>query len=491
MIKVLLKGHNYRYEVFELIRLFYFNEEINFVEDNNLINNNDILIENSLAKQENTYSVKTKIIKNKRCIARYKIKDIGIIDIKENNINKKIKIGIKQSLYESLSNVSTRKVPWGILTGVRPTKIVHDLLDNNYNIEIIENILKEEYKLSTEKANLICNIAEKERRFIYPTNERKFSLYVSIPFCPTRCVYCSFPSNAIRRWEHVLKDYTETMIFEIKKMGELLKDREIDTVYIGGGTPTSIPVEDLNKIIDEIYKSFGKENIREFTVEAGRPDTINKEILYMLKENDVDRISINPQTMNENTLSLIGRRHSPEDIIKAYEIAREIGFNTINMDIIIGLPKETPIEVKNTMEQIMKLNPDNLTVHTMAIKRASKLKEELNNYLLTSQENIEDMLRISSEYAERMELFPYYLYRQKQILGNFENIGYSKIGKECIYNILIMEERQTIIAVGAGGVSKMYFPSENRIQRVPNVKELNEYLNRINEMIERKKKYIK
>jgi oxygen-independent coproporphyrinogen-3 oxidase len=491
MIKVYLEGHDYKYEVQTLLRIFYFNSRIDFIESKVLDNNQDLLIENVLFSDNDKYGVETKVIKENECISRHIIKDVNKIDIKEDNIIKKIKIAIKQSLYEALSVVNDTSTPWGILTGIRPTKIIHDLLDRGYSVKDTEKVLTETYKVSKEKTELIQRIAQRERKYLYPLDKNKFSLYISIPFCPTRCLYCSFPSNTLSRWDHLVDNYTDKLIYELDKIGELMKDKEIVSVYIGGGTPTSIPTENLDKIIKEVYRNFSKDTLKEFTVEAGRPDTINREVLEMLKENNIGRISINPQTMNSSTLKLIGRKHTPEDIISSYLLAREVGFDTINMDLIIGLPEEEAKDVEFTMKEIAKLNPDNLTVHTMAVKRASRLKENIDKFNMTDQSKVEEMLNITRKYTRDMDMHPYYLYRQKQILGNFENIGYAKDGKECIYNILIMEERQTIIAAGAGGISKFFYPNENRIERVPNVKDLNEYLSRIDEMIDRKKKFLK
>ncbi|EOD00654.1 coproporphyrinogen dehydrogenase HemZ [Caldisalinibacter kiritimatiensis] len=490
MINVYLKGHDYKYEVQNIIKVFYFNEKIEFIKKEALVNDQSLLIENILYQENDDYFIETIVYKNNECISKSEIKKVSDIDIKEDNLNKKIKLGIKQSLYEALSQITSVNAPWGILTGIRPTKIVHDLLDKSCKIEEIKDVLTKQYKVSLEKSKLIIDIASNERKFLYPLDEDKFSLYISIPFCPTRCLYCSFPSHSLEKWGHLVDEYTENLLMEIKQTAELLADKKIQTVYIGGGTPTSIPKENLDKIIKEVYSCFGTD-IKEFTVEAGRPDTIDKDKLVMLKNNEIDRISINPQTMCTDTLSLIGRHHSPQEIIEAFRLAKEVGFHTINMDLIVGLPNEDINNFKHTMEEVLRLNPENLTVHTMAIKRASKLRSKLVKYSLTAQNKIEEMLELTKKYAEKMDMYPYYLYRQKQILGNFENVGYTKKNKECIYNILIMEERQTIIAVGAGGISKIYYPSENRLERVPNVKNVVEYNKRVKEMIERKKKFLK
>lgn len=491
MIYVYLEGHDYRYEVNELIKMFYFNAEIKFIAEKALIDNQSLLIVSIIYNALDKTSAVSKVFQGGEIISYNTIDDISKIDIKYNDNIKTSKIAIKQSIYNALCKINNIKVPWGILTGIRPTKIVHDLLDKNISRSNIINILRNEYKLYEDKAKLILNIAAAQRQVMDFNSHNKFSLYVNIPFCPTKCLYCSFLSNPINKYSNFIDIYTEKLIYEINEVSKLLKFKKIDTVYIGGGTPTSLPIQNLYRIIKKIYEAFGKNNIREFTVEAGRPDTINEDMLMMLKENNIRRISINPQTMCEKTLSLIGRKHTSQDIIEAFKLAKKIGFETINMDIIVGLPEEGIKEIEATMKEIIRLDPENLTVHTMAIKRTSRLKENLQEYSLTAQNTIEEMLSITRGYANEMGMNPYYMYRQKQILGNFENVGYSKPGKECLYNILIMEEKQTIIAVGAGGVSKFYFPEENRIERVPNLKDLREYLERTEEMIQRKEKHIK
>jgi coproporphyrinogen dehydrogenase HemZ len=266
--------------------------------------------------------------------------------------------------------------------------------------------------------------------------------------------------------------------------------KKIQTIYIGGGTPTTLSVSQLARIFDTIKYTIDLNHLEEFTVEAGRPDTINYKNLMFLKKENVTRLSINPQTMSNLTLKVIGRGHTAEELIESYRMAAGIGFKNINMDIIIGLPGEDGGAVKYTMEQLQKLSPANLTVHTLAIKRASRLREMKGNYSLPNQQEITAMLKITQNYAESMGLRPYYMYRQKHMVGNLENIGYTKPGYECIYNIQIMEEKQTIIALGVGAVSKFTFPNENRLERVPNVKNLEDYIERIDEMIDRKAKFM-
>ena len=490
MIYLNLIGHDFRYEVRELIKIFFFNEEIIFIEDIKEYPCSGIFIQNILKQNEKFNSI-TKIYKDNKLIFEYTETNLQDIEIGQGDLKKKLRIGTKKSLYNALINISEIKAPWGILTGIRPIKIVHTLLDEGLNEKKIQEILLNEYKISFEKVQLILDICKIQRKYLYPLDENKFSLYISIPFCPTRCLYCSFPSCSINRYFKYVDEYTDKLIYEIDNIKKLMEGKSISTVYIGGGTPTAIPINNLEKIILNVYKNFGRENIEEITVEAGRPDTINKEVLNMLNRNKVNRISINPQTMNDNTLRLIGRRHNSLDIVKSYYMAQEIGFDVINMDLIVGLPSEGLNEINNTLEEIKKLSPENLTVHTLAVKRGSKFRETMDKYSVEDQSIIGKMLKETKKYANEMNLKPYYLYRQKQILGNFENIGYSLEGKECIYNIRMMEEKETIMAAGMGAVSKIFFPMENRIERVPNVKSLEEYLNRVDEMVERKDEVLK
>ncbi len=487
MIYVILSGHDYTYDTFELLRSFFNREDIKIADKKNSVKFSDVLIKSKLTHivEGNRYIIDTTIYKEDKALISHTINSLSTIDTVKNNINSKIKVGVKQGLYNVVSKFLNKQLPWGILTGIRPTKIVHELMDKKYSIKTIHSMLINSYKISNKKANLLIKVANRERKFVYPVDDKKYSLYVSIPFCPTRCVYCSFPSNSLASHGKYLNTYIEKLVYEIKKVGQILSDKIIETVYIGGGTPTSIPIENLKYVIHEIYKYYG-DNIREFTVEAGRPDTLNIDMLNMLKKNKIDRISINPQTMCDNTLKLIGRNHSANDIISTYNMARKIGFKTINMDLIIGLPNEGLKELEYTLQEIEKINPDNLTIHTLAIKKASRLKKSMNKYVFADDDTIKAMLELTKKYIKKMDMYPYYMYRQKQTLANYENVGYCKHDKESIYNILMMEERQTIIAVGAGGISKIYTPKTNGVQRVPNVKGLVEYINRTDEMIKRK-----
>ncbi|NLK44888.1 MAG: coproporphyrinogen dehydrogenase HemZ [Tissierellia bacterium] len=486
MIKVLLKNHEIKNDIFELIRVFLPWEEIEILENETDTFKDGIFIISSLENFDGKLYSFTEVYRDDKLISRSE-EDIESVNIYGDSIDKNVRIATKKSLYKALIKITDNEIPWGILTGIRPVKIVHELLNKGIEDEEIVRVLKEEYKLYDSKAKLILDIGKRQRVHIYPLNKDRFSLYISIPFCPTRCLYCSFPTLPLGRFQSYINEYVSKLIYEIRSIKDLMDGKEINTVYIGGGTPTAIPAREMEKIIQEIYNSFGEENIKEFTVEAGRPDTITEEYLKVLKSNKINRISINPQTMNNNTLKLIGRQHSAEDIIKTYNMAKEIDFPIINMDLIIGLPGEGVNDIQNTLREIRKLDPENLTVHTLSVKRGSKFRNTMEDYNLESQDTIGDMLNKTIEYSKDMGLIPYYLYRQKQILGNYENIGYAKPNMECIYNIAIMEEKETIIGAGMGAVSKVFFPDENRIERIPNFRDIIEYIERIDEQIIKKR----
>lgn len=398
---------------------------------------------------------------------------------------------LKQMLYRMLCDYTKRTLPWGNLTGIRPTKIPMKLLEEGKSREEIYRYMKDTYFASDEKIELATDIAERENAILKKIDyDNGYSLYIGIPFCPTTCLYCSFTSFPIVKWEKRMDLYKEALFKEMEYVAEQMKDRPLSTIYFGGGTPTSLNPQDLDEILTKVEELFPVEQAVEFTVESGRPDSITREKLQVLRNHGISRISINPQTMKQATLDLIGRRHTVEDVKEKFLLARELGFDNINMDLIVGLPEETIDDVRQTMEEIKALRPDSVTVHSLAIKRAARLniyKERYGNLKIV---NTQEMIDLTAQYAEEMGLKPYYLYRQKNMAGNFENVGYAVPGKECLYNILIMEEKQTIAACGAGTTTKVYFPAENRIERAENVKEVEQYIDRIDEMIGRKEKLL-
>lgn len=399
-------------------------------------------------------------------------------DIVYDFFDKKI---IDKELYRQLVLKTKTTLPWGMLMGIRPTKLVTaDILAGMTKEEIIKK-LKNERFVSEEKALLAYEIAKREEEILKPLNLIDgYSFYVGIPFCPSVCSYCSFSSGEYKAHQDVVPGYLNMLCEEIKIKANQMKDQVLDTVYIGGGTPTALSVKELEKVLKCVKENLDLKKTIEFTVEAGRPDSITKEKLELLKEYGVGRISINPQTMRQKTLDLVGRKHTVEDTIQRFHEARELGFDNINMDLILGLPGETIEDVKETMKQIEILNPDSLTVHTLAIKRSSRLSK-----VETPAKIIEEMVDYSYQEARTMKLLPYYLYRQKNIGGNFENIGYAKVDKAGIYNILIMEEKQSIIACGVGATTKIKLKSkqvidgkETNLIRKENVKSIKQYIER-------------
>ncbi|MCR4618446.1 MAG: coproporphyrinogen dehydrogenase HemZ [Lachnospiraceae bacterium] len=407
------------------------------------------------------------------------------------NIGSDRKEGFGNFLYDLLSERTNVKLPWGTLNGVRPTKIAYKGLEEGKSHEEIMDIYLNDRRASKEKARLAIEIAERERRILKPLNLTDgYSLYVGIPFCPTTCLYCSFTSYPYSVYKKEVDNYLDAMIKELKFVAETM-GKNPDTVYIGGGTPTTLDEERLERLLSALDDMFNMDRVFEFTVEAGRADSITEEKLAVLKKHKVSRISINPQTFNQETLDFIGRRASVEQFEHVWPIARKLGFDNINMDIILGLPGENEPEVRKTMEMVKLYRPDSLTVHSLAIKRASKLSQWIVKNGKSTINNSDDLMKIASEGARQLNLVPYYLYRQKNMSGNLENVGFSSEGKEGIYNILIMEELQNIVAIGAGTVTKRVFYENGEVRkltRCENVKEVPMYCEKIDEMIDRKRK---
>ncbi len=397
------------------------------------------------------------------------------------------KNNIKAFIYQSLEAYTQKSLPWGNLTGIRPTKIAMGMLEQGKTDTDIEAFMKDTHFVSDEKVKLSIDIAHREKDLLSPLHiEDGYSLYIGIPFCPTTCLYCSFTSYPICAYEKMVEDYIDCVCKEMDFVAHTYKDKHLDTVYIGGGTPTTLTAGQLDRLITYLEKTFDLSGVLEFTVEAGRADSITREKLEVLKKHKVTRISVNPQTMKDETLRLIGRRHTVEQVKEAYRMAREVGFDNINMDIILGLPGETEADVQNTVKEITALAPDSLTVHSLAIKRASKLRNWIEENGIECLNNTDATMAIAAAGAKDMGMEPYYLYRQKNMSGNFENVGYAEPGKYGIYNILIMEELQTIVALGAGSITKRVFP-DGRIERCDNVKDVALYIEKIDEMIERKR----
>lgn len=395
---------------------------------------------------------------------------------------------LKQVLYKLLSQATGQTLPWGNLTGIRPTKIAMGLIESGMSNAQAAEYMRNTYFTSNEKTALAITIANRERELLKDIDyENGYSLYVGIPFCPSICLYCSFSSSPLERWRDQVDAYLDALLKELDFIAEAMKDKVLDTIYIGGGTPTTLESYQIRRLLSHISEKFPVEQVKEYTVEAGRPDSITREKLQALREFPVTRISVNPQTMNQATLDLIGRKHTVEDTRHAFALARECGFDNINMDLIVGLPGEQKEDVQCTLEEIKKLDPDSLTVHSLAVKRAARLNMFKDQYQEMGFINNQEIMNLAMEYAHDCQMGPYYLYRQKNMCGNLENIGYAKVDKAGIYNILIMEEKQSILAAGAGASTKFVFQNGERIERAENVKDVANYISRIDEMIERKR----
>lgn len=494
MISIILNQKDYEHDTYDLIKAFYHEEKLIVTEDG-IIDVEGMKKNNRLALEDELhFTFQIQIDDNSMYV---NILDKGMKQLYEGQENfistekKQAHNQFKRFLYTALVEITGHTLPWGTLTGVRPTKLVLTRLEEGQSKEAIETYMKEEYLCSEEKLDLSYQIANRELEILTQCDYKNgYSIYIGIPFCPTICNYCSFASYSLEKHENVLEQYLDALEKEIIYASTCMPGKKLTTLYVGGGTPTSLNEEQLECLMKMIKTYFDFTYMQEFTVEAGRPDSITRKKLQILKQYGVDRISINPQSMRQKTLDLIGRKHSVEQVVECYRMAREEGHDNINMDMILGLSGETTEDVEYTLSEIGKLAPDSLTVHTLAKKRAASLTINKEKYKDLEASNVGRMMELSVEFTKQHGYEPYYLYRQKNMTENLENTGYAKHGKEGIYNILIMEEKQTILALGAGALSKFVFHQENRIERVENVKSIRDYMERTNEMIQRKRKFI-
>ncbi|MBF1179776.1 MAG: coproporphyrinogen dehydrogenase HemZ [[Eubacterium] sulci] len=412
--------------------------------------------------------------------------DKEIIDLKSALMGES-KDAIKREIFHKLSTSTGLRPEWGILTGIRPVKLCGELIDA-HGLDEARRVLKNEYLIDDSKIDMIVKMYNYQIASFGKAKENSVGMYIGIPFCPTRCLYCSFISSQAENEK--LEAYVDTLIEEIKAIGLRLDNSEfhIESLYIGGGTPTTLNENQLNRLLDAINKYLDIHSIKEYTIEAGRPDTINLEKLKIIKAHGCERISINPQSMKPETLVTIGRSHTPLEIEKAFELAHSLDFNSINADLIAGLPGEELSDFDASLEKIIGLGADNITIHSLAVKRASRLKDEDPVFHYKQSSITNSMTAKGFETLCNRGFEPYYLYRQKHMAGAGENIGYCKPEKAGLYNIRIMDEHQSILALGAGAISKRFYPEENRLERIPNVSNVGHYINRLDEMIERKDK---
>lgn len=470
-MKICLINHNERYAVCEIAMAYFPRTKF---EDADVIPVEGDYVISELKHEDGVYSYITTLSYNGN------VKTNTVTSFEYN------KTYFKQSFHTIAMELIGGFLPWGVLTGIRPGKIARELMESGMNACEVKSRFLDFYLTTDKKAELAIEVAQNEMCTLKDIDKDAVSLYIGIPFCPTRCLYCSFTSQSIKFTSKFVEPYLEALYKEIEYTAAKLRETpyHIETVYIGGGTPTSLTAEQLDGLIGKMYAEFDLSRIKEFSVEAGRPDTITVDKLKALKDNNVTRISINPQTINDKTLEIIGRNHTAQQFVESYRMAMDCGLTNINTDIIAGLPGESVDDFMKTLDCIEQLNPRNVTVHTMSIKRSSFLAQDYDAYSVTSATAVNTMLDAAYDRMKSLGKIPYYMYRQKNMLGNLENVGYTDPGFENLYNIYIMEEVQSIIALGTGASSKIV--KGDNINRVFNVKDVYEYITRHDEMLKRK-----
>lgn len=466
-----VKNHNFHFELENLTRLFFPNEKITVIRDF------------SEPQPPYIYTEVSDKITNSVNIGSFNKSETAVKKLADDD-NELVSA---QLLYKLLCDFTGLTQPWGILTGVRPVKLLRRLAEESNEEQAVKKFEKD-FFVSNEKIALSRETEHNERKILELSKPESFSLYVGIPFCPSRCSYCSFVMASIERAEKLIEPYTKLLCEEIKRTAEIANKLglRLETVYFGGGTPTTLSAEQLDTVLRTVNKSFDMSTCREFTVEAGRPDTIDIAKLFALKENKVDRISINPQTVNDEVLKTIGRKHTAQQFFDAFELARKCGFDNINTDLIAGLPTDTPESFKNSLDSIVRLNAECITVHTLCMKRASRLTTEGVTLDLQQARDAREMLAYTQNILGQNEYIPYYMYRQSRMVGNLENVGWSKKGFESLYNVYVMDETHTILACGSGGVTKLKRNNPDYLERIFNFKYPYEYIDRFDELIQRK-----
>lgn len=472
-MKVILKNTDEEYSIREIINSYLPKEKIVFCNE---VPTKEDYVYVKISKDNNDIKYFCKISLDKKT------------QHFENKTLNYSKMELKKVISQCFKLLTGITLPWGVLTGIRPSKIVREYKNANKELSVkeLENHLTKHYETTHEKASLAVEVEKNESIHISNMHDNSISLYIGIPFCPTRCAYCSFTSQSIAFSNKLVIPYLEALkkeIYEISK-SDFIKSKKIETIYFGGGTPSSLTPLQIDELITYIYKMFDLSYLKEITFEAGRSDTIDEEKLNVLKKHNIKRICINPQTVNDETLKKIGRNHSYKDFEESFNLARKMGFTHINCDIIAGLPGEDFDDFKHTIDTLIKLNPESITVHTMSIKHGSYFDMNDNTDLFKNAKTVSNMLDYAHLTLKNSDKIPYYMYRQKNMLGNLENVGYCNLNCHCLYNIYIMEEVQSIIALGAGGSTKII--TQDTIERVFNVKEVSEYIKRIDEMIDRK-----
>lgn len=478
-------GHNFQYEIERIVTMFFDAKETKtFYEEIDLEGKD--YVKTVLTKGETEDTLYTEISYDGKLKSDKKRIDNSLEEYSK-YCERYFAVMIK-TILEELTGI---KLKWGVLTGIRPVKLIEREKQKGKTEEELRDIFTNQLMVSDQKYDLARRTLDEEEKILSKSSKNSYSLYLSMPFCPTRCHYCSFVSSAIgtKKAKELVPRYVELLCEELKEIAKIANDLNLhlETVYFGGGTPTTMSAPQLKAVMETLNENFPITKETEFTVEAGRPDTIDKDKLTVLKNAGVSRISINPQTLNNEILKEIGRNHTKEQTIESFNLAREVGFDNINMDVIAGLPKETFESFKNTIDEIVSLSPENVTVHTLTIKHNADYAEDKSKVLSEIGE-VSKMVDYAQDVLTKEGYVPYYLYRQKNTIGNLENVGFCKKGYEGYYNVYIMDETHTILAAGAGAVTKLKNPNGKEIERIANFKFPFEYNNDFNEIIKRKEK---
>lgn len=465
---LIIDSHPFRYEMEALCRMFLHGRELKITEEAEIPPKEDYIY---TALEGDEITVKAKI-------------DGKYAEAKHTAENEHAR-NMELAVFGVLTEILSIRPKWGVLTGIRPVKLAMQLHDMGLSEEEIRKKLKEERLVSDEKLDLLLTTMEHELEIRASSRPNSVSLYISIPFCPSRCSYCTFTSHSVEKAAKLIPQYVELLCGELKDIAVLIDEigLHLETVYMGGGTPTVLTAKQLDRVLSTVNESFDMTGVRELTVEAGRPDTITAEKLAVLKKNGVGRISINPQTMDDEVLVAIGRKHTAEDVKNAFALAKTFGFDSINMDLISGLPGDNMEKFRKTIAEVIAMNPDNITLHTLTVKHGANLAPMAQSVFAATADAMNEYAY--GEFA-KAGYFPYYLYRQKGTVDNLENVGFCKPGKEGIYNIFIMDETHTILSAGAGGVTKLKAPYDKKIERIFNFKYPYEYIERFELMNERK-----
>ncbi|MBR7133260.1 MAG: coproporphyrinogen dehydrogenase HemZ [Clostridia bacterium] len=478
-MKLCLINHGFRYELEKLVRIFFPFEKIEI---------------STSADSEDNYALTELSETESGCFALARLKILGkslekslAVDLCATDYDKECELKLAIALYECFVEATGYTPGWGILTGVRPAKLF-SRFSHEIGNEAAEQYFKNIFRVSDKKVSLCRATFAGEDKIISLSDKNSFSLYISIPFCPTRCSYCSFVSHSVEQAKKLIPAYVDLLCKELEETAKIARafSLKLETVYIGGGTPTAVSAEQLNKIMSAVATYFDLSGVREYTVEAGRPDTVTEEKLKVIKQNGATRISINPQTMNDGVLQAIGRKHTAAQTTEAFNLARSLSFDNINMDLIAGLPTDTLESFSHTVGDVLALNPESVTVHALSMKRSSTLNLKGDIPEAEIGEIAAQMVDFARDKLSEAGIVPYYMYRQSKTVGNLENVGYSKAGYECLYNVYIMDETHTILACGASAVTKLREPDGDYIERIFNFKYPYEYINQFDEILSRK-----